>query len=197
MSAPQPPAPPAPPALPAAGAAKTYAQKQAEAEQKKMDDYSALPNFASDASHKLTDEEAYILERKGTEAAGTGKYDKFYPKMGYFACRKCGSPIYSAAAKFDSGCGWPAFDKCYEGAIAHKVEDDGTDRIEITCASCGGHLGHIFKGEGFTQTNERRKCSASFCPGCDTVTSPLHIIKLSVATSAQCPLTRISRAGYP
>ena len=143
MSAPQPPAPPAPPALPAAGAAKTYAQKQAEAEEKKMDDYSALPNFASDASHKLTDEEAYILERKGTEAAGTGKYDKFYPKMGYFACRKCGSPIYSAAAKFDSGCGWPAFDKCYTNSV-ETIEDNslGMRRVEIVCNNCKGHLGH-------------------------------------------------------
>ena len=87
--------------------------------------------------------------------AKTGKYDKFYPTEGYFACRKCGEPIYSHQAKFDSGCGWPAFDKCYEGSIIAKPEDDGTGRVEIVCASCKGHLGHVFKGEGFTETGER------------------------------------------
>ena len=52
-------------------------------------------------------------------------------------------------------CGWPAFDKCYDGAVVHRPEDDGTDRIEITCGNCGGHLGHVFVGEGFTETGQR------------------------------------------
>jgi len=120
-----------------------------------MDEYAAPAEFASGASHTLTSDEKYVIEGKGTEAAGTGKYDKFYPTEGYFACRKCGSPIYSFQAKFDSGCGWPAFDKCYDGAITAKTEDDGTDRVEIVCSSCKGHLGHVFTGEGFTETGER------------------------------------------
>ena len=84
--------------------------------------------------------------------------DGFYPKTGegYFACRGCEKPLYSAEAKFKSGCGWPAFDKCYKGSVETTVDEThGMQRIEITCAGCGGHLGHVFVGEGMTQTNER------------------------------------------
>ena len=142
---------------------KTYAQKKAEAAAKLMDDYAASVDFAQAADHALTEDEACVIERKGTEPAGTGKYDKFYPTEGYFACRKCGAPIYSAAAKFDSGCGWPAFDKCYANAILTKAEDDGTERVEIVCAGCSGHLGHVFMGEGFTETGQRRAPGRSPC----------------------------------
>ena len=87
---------------------------------------------------------------------GTGEYNKFKPKEGHFACRGCGSPLYSAKSKFDSGCGWPAFDKCYEGRVATTIDQShGMRRVEITCAACGGHLGHVFEGERFTDTNER------------------------------------------
>ena len=133
----------------------TYAEKKKAEAAKLEDDYAAPAGFAADPDHALTEDEKYVIENKGTEAARTGKYDKFYPTTGYFACRKCGAPIYSFQAKFDSGCGWPAFDKCYEGSITAKAEDDGTNRIEIVCASCNGHLGHVFKGEGFTETGER------------------------------------------
>lgn len=133
----------------------TYAEKKKAEAAKLEDDYAAPAGFAADPDHALTEDEKYVIERKGTEAARTGKYDKFYPTTGYFACRKCGAPIYSFQAKFDSGCGWPAFDKCYEGSVTAKAEDDGTGRIEIVCAGCNGHLGHVFKGEGFTQTGER------------------------------------------
>ena len=152
-------APPPPPPPGGGGATKTYAQKKAEEAKAKataqMDEYAAAADFASASGHALTEAEKEVIESKGTEAAGTGKYDKFYPTEGYFACRKCGEPIYSAAAKFDSGCGWPAFDKCYEGSIMHKAEDDGTERVEIVCANCLGHLGHIFVGEQQTATDER------------------------------------------
>ena len=62
-----------------------------------------------------------ILRQKGTEPPRSGEYDKFYPKEGYFACAGCGNPLYSAQSKFDSGCGWPAFDKCYEGGVKTEV----------------------------------------------------------------------------
>ena len=88
----------------------------------------------------------------GTEAPGTGEYNKFSPSEGHFVCKACENPIYSHGAKFDSGCGWPAFDKCYTGSVA-TTKDGG--RVEITCAKCDGHLGHVFAGEGFTDTNER------------------------------------------
>ncbi|EOD33826.1 putative peptide methionine-R-sulfoxide reductase, partial [Emiliania huxleyi CCMP1516] len=98
---------------------------------------------------QLSDEEYYVLRQKGTEYPGSGKYDKFYPKAGHFVCGGCGAPLYSAAAKFDSGCGWPAFDRITDTSL-------GMRRVEILCGSCGGHLGHVFEGETrFTRTNER------------------------------------------
>lgn len=64
---------------------------------------------------QLSKEEYHVIREKGTERAGTGEYDKQYPTKGYFACRACQAPLYSAGAKFKSGCGWPAFDKCIQG----------------------------------------------------------------------------------
>lgn len=105
---------------------------------------------------KLSREEYRILRQKGTEMGGTGEYNKFAPVEGFFKCAGCGNPLYSAQSKFDSGCGWPAFDKCYTGSV--KTETDfsfGMKRVEIMCNACGGHLGHVFEGESFTATNER------------------------------------------
>lgn len=106
---------------------------------------------------KLSAAEYRVLREKGTERAGTGEYDKFYPKGdSHFACRGCGNALYSAEAKFDSGCGWPAFDKCYKGAVKTKTDVTfGMRRVEILCAKCDGHLGHVFEGERMTPTNER------------------------------------------
>jgi len=105
---------------------------------------------------QLSDEEYYVLRQKGTEYAGSGKYDKFYPRAGHFVCGGCGAPLYSAAAKFDSGCGWPAFDRIVKGAVVTQTDTSlGMRRVEILCGSCGGHLGHVFEGERFTRTNER------------------------------------------
>ncbi|EOD29109.1 methionine sulfoxide reductase [Emiliania huxleyi CCMP1516] len=97
---------------------------------------------------QLSDEEYYVLRQKGTEYPGSGKYDKFYPKAGHFVCGGCGAPLYSAAAKFDSGCGWPAFDRIVKGAVVTQTDTSlGMRRVEILCGSCGGHLGHVFEGE--------------------------------------------------
>ncbi|KAJ1029582.1 hypothetical protein NDA13_002828 [Ustilago tritici] len=106
---------------------------------------------------KLNPEQFRILREKGTEMAGTGKYNKHYPKDGVYTCAGCDSPLYKATTKFDSGCGWPAFFDAIPGAIDRNSDRSwGMERIEITCNNCGGHLGHVFKGEGFnTPTNER------------------------------------------
>ncbi|GBG30041.1 Peptide methionine sulfoxide reductase B5 [Hondaea fermentalgiana] len=107
---------------------------------------------------ELRPQEYHVLREKGTERAYTGEYDKFYPAAdeGYFACRACKNPLYTAAAKFDSGCGWPAFDKCIKDSMVVEVDTSfGMKRVEIMCAKCGGHLGHVFHGEGLTPTNER------------------------------------------
>ena len=105
---------------------------------------------------ELDDEQFDILRRKGTERPGSGEYNKFYPKLGHFVCAGCSQPLYSAQAKFDSGCGWPAFDRIVEGSVVTKTDRSlGMSRIEIMCSGCGGHLGHVFEGEGFTPTMER------------------------------------------
>ncbi|XP_042462830.1 peptide methionine sulfoxide reductase B5 [Zingiber officinale] len=104
----------------------------------------------------LSPEQFRILRLKGTEYPGTGEYDKFYAD-GIYNCAGCGTPLYKSTTKFNSGCGWPAFFEGLPGAINRTPDPDGR-RIEITCAACGGHLGHVFKGEGFRTPTDERHC---------------------------------------
>lgn len=102
---------------------------------------------------KLTPEEEAVIVRKATERPFTGKYDNFFEK-GTYVCKRCGAPLYRSESKFDAGCGWPAFDDEIKGAVKRIPDADGM-RVEIICAHCGAHLGHVFEGEGFTKTNTR------------------------------------------
>ena len=101
----------------------------------------------------LTPEEAFVIEQKGTERPFTGEYDDFY-EPGVYVCRRCNTELYRSEDKFDAHCGWPAFDLEIEGAVRRLPDPDGM-RIEIECASCGGHLGHVFLGERLTPANTR------------------------------------------
>ncbi|PFH51944.1 hypothetical protein AMATHDRAFT_74633 [Amanita thiersii Skay4041] len=106
----------------------------------------------------LSPEQFRVLRQKGTERAGTGEYDNYY-KDGTYLCAGCGAPLYKSATKFKSGCGWPAFFDAIPGAVnRHEDSSHGMHRTEITCTACGGHLGHVFKGEGFPTPTDERHC---------------------------------------
>ena len=101
----------------------------------------------------LNSEEIRVIENKGTEMPFSGKYDGFY-EAGTYNCRKCNTPLFSSTAKFDSGSGWPSFDDTIAGAVKEISDADGR-RVEIVCATCGGHLGHVFHGEQITPKSTR------------------------------------------
>jgi len=106
----------------------------------------------------LSPEQFRILRQKGTERPGTGEYEH-HKEQGVYSCAGCGTPLYKSSTKFSSGCGWPAFFDAIPGAVnRHEDKSMGMTRIEIICTACGGHLGHVFKGEGFSTPTDERHC---------------------------------------
>ncbi len=103
--------------------------------------------------NRLSPEEIRVIENRGTEMPFSGKFDGFY-EAGTYICRKCNSPLFSSTDKFDSGSGWPSFDDAIDGAVKEIPDADGR-RVEIICSNCGGHLGHVFRGEQITPKNTR------------------------------------------
>ena len=95
---------------------------------------------------KLTPEQYHILREKGTEAPFTGEYLKFKGD-GMYTCAVCGQPLFESGTKFDSGTGWPSFYDVAKSDAVNLVDDDshGMHRVEVQCANCGSHLGHVFK----------------------------------------------------
>ncbi|MDP2671508.1 MAG: peptide-methionine (R)-S-oxide reductase MsrB [bacterium] len=112
---------------------------------------------------KELDPEVYRIAReKGTEAPFSGKYT-YSKEEGVYKCMVCGNPLFASATKFDSGTGWPSFDKPISPASIEYREDNdqGMVRIEVICARCGSHLGHVFD-DGPTETG-KRYCLNSVC----------------------------------
>lgn len=104
---------------------------------------------------KLTPEQYHVLVEKGTERAFTGKLlDN--KESGEYSCAACGNVLFDSTTKFDSHCGWPSFYDAKKGRV--ELHDDNTlgmHRVEVTCAKCGGHLGHIFNDAPQTPTGKR------------------------------------------
>lgn len=103
--------------------------------------------------NKLTEEEQRVILDKGTERPYTGKFYE-HEEEGIYVCKQCDAHLYKSKDKFDAHCGWPSFDEEIEGAVNRTTDADGR-RTEITCSNCGGHLGHVFMGERFTDKNTR------------------------------------------
>jgi len=109
----------------------------------------------------LTPEQYRVLRQAGTERPFGPVYEEFKKQGGgTYVCAACGAELFSSKEKFDSHCGWPSF---YDPAKAQNVtthEDfsGGMARVEVRCAQCGGHLGHVFKGEGFPTPTDKRYC---------------------------------------
>ncbi len=121
----------------------------------------AITKTDAEWRQQLTPEQYRVLRQAGTERAYGPGYEEFNRQgAGTYVCGGCGAELFSSKEKFDSHCGWPSF---YDPANAKNVltrEDDsfGGPRTEVLCAHCGGHLGHVFKGEGFKTPTDQRYC---------------------------------------
>ena len=103
--------------------------------------------------NELTPAEARVILHNGTERAFTGEFTN-HKAAGTYICRRCNTALYRSADKFDSHCGWPSFDAEIPGRVLHEPDDDG-ERVEVVCANCQGHLGHVFAGERMTAKDTR------------------------------------------
>ena len=118
---------------------------------------------------KLTPQEYHILRESGTEPPFTGEFTES-KEVGTYSCRACGHRLFASSTKFDSHCGWPSFFSPLAGDTVIHLEDRslGSVRTEVRCAHCGGHLGHVFEGEGYGTPTDLRYCINSLSVSFET-----------------------------
>ena len=115
----------------------------------------------SEWEDELTPEQYHILREKGTELPFSGEYDSVFDP-GTYSCAACGAKLFDSDTKFDAECGWPSFYDATPGAVEFQQDiTHGMTRTEVDCANCGGHLGHVFEGEGFDTPTDQRYCVSS------------------------------------
>jgi len=108
---------------------------------------------------QLTPQEYHVLREAGTERPGVGEYTDT-KTTGVYSCRACGNELFSSETKFDSHCGWPSYFSPLAEDRVQYIEDTamGMRRVEVRCARCGSHLGHVFEGEGYDTPTDQRYC---------------------------------------
>ncbi len=107
---------------------------------------------------ELSNEQYRVLRKKGTEAPFSGEYDSVFD-AGTYCCGACGVELFDSGTKFDAHCGWPSFYDAKKGAVTLTADNMlGMSRTEVTCTNCGGHLGHVFEGEGLDVPTDQRYC---------------------------------------
>ena len=118
-----------------------------------------IPTSEDQWRARLTPEQYDVLRGKGTERAFTGEYWDSHA-VGVYACRACGTELFRSTEKFDSHCGWPSFfAPLAEDRVEYLTDRAfGMKRIEVRCANCGSHLGHVFEGEGYDTPTDQRYC---------------------------------------
>ncbi len=124
----------------------------------------AIEKSEEDWKKTLSEDEYRILREKGTEYPHSGEFNLHF-KNGTYQCKGCSAPLFTSDHKFESGCGWPSFDKALPGAIEYiRDTTHGMIRTETVCANCGGHLGHVFN-DGPRETTGQRYCINSLSIG--------------------------------
>jgi len=108
---------------------------------------------------QLSRDEYAVLRKAGTERPYTGEYTDT-KTLGVYKCRACDTELFRSETKFDSHCGWPSFYAPLAEDRVEYIEDTslGTKRVEVRCANCGSHLGHVFEGEGYGTPTDQRYC---------------------------------------
>jgi len=129
------------------------------AQKNKTKEKETFPVTKTEAEWKeqLTEKQYYVLRKAGTERPFSSKLNKNY-KKGIYHCAACNTPLFKSEYKFDSGTGWPSFDREIKGNVAYGTDNKlGYSRDEEHCATCGGHLGHVFN-DGPKKTTGKRHC---------------------------------------